>query len=267
MRRMDARADPSDAAEHPASPVPADHPSVQPAPRVTQRGPPTEQPASPYRASVGHPVTGPEFLASDGVGDWRVIWGAGWASAHYRTVDYETAVRLAHRVGVLAAAASHPADVDLRPGGVTVRLLSGEPGGLSSDDVELARSISAAAAELGAAADPSAVQHVQVAIDAASSAAVAPFWQAVLGYESLGDEDVLDPLRRGPSFWFQRMDVPRTERGRVHVDVYLPHDEAERRIAAALAAGGHVVDDSHAPEWWTLADAEGNEADVAIWMQ
>ncbi|HLK44597.1 MAG TPA: VOC family protein [Acidimicrobiales bacterium] len=216
---------------------------------------------------MGHPVTGPEFLASDGVGDWRVIWGAGWASAHYRTVDYETAVRLAHRVGVLAAAASHPADVDLRPGGVTVRLLSGEPGGLSSDDVELARSISAAAAELGAAADPSAVQHVQVAIDAASSAAVAPFWQAVLGYESLGDEDVLDPLRRGPSFWFQRMDVPRTERGRVHVDVYLPHDEAERRIAAALAAGGHVVDDSHAPEWWTLADAEGNEADVAIWMQ
>jgi hypothetical protein len=32
--------------------------------------------------------------------------------------------------------------------------------------------------------------------------------------------------------------------------------------ASALAAGGHLVSDEHAPEWWTLADAEGNEVDV-----
>jgi 4a-hydroxytetrahydrobiopterin dehydratase len=26
------------------------------------------------------------------------------------------------------------------------------------------------------------------------------------------------------------------------------------------------VTDRYAPEWWTLADAEGNEVDVATWM-
>jgi 4a-hydroxytetrahydrobiopterin dehydratase len=30
-----------------------------------------------------------------------------------------------------------------------------------------------------------------------------------------------------------------------------------------MAAGGHLVSDEHAPSWWTLADSEGNEADVA----
>ncbi len=46
----------------------------------------------------------------------------------------------------------------------------------------------------------------------------------------------------------------------------MPHDQAEARVAAAIAAGGHLVTDQHAPAWWTLADAEGNEADVATWM-
>ncbi|HXZ71105.1 MAG TPA: hypothetical protein VEH31_09605 [Streptosporangiaceae bacterium] len=45
-----------------------------------------------------------------------------------------------------------------------------------------------------------------------------------------------------------------------------PHEQAEARIAAALAADGRLVSDEHAPMWWTLADAEGNEADVATIM-
>jgi len=49
-------------------------------------------------------------------------------------------------------------------------------------------------------------------------------------------------------------------------DVSVPHDQAEARVAAAIAAGGHAVTDQHAPAWWTLADAEGNEADVATWI-
>ena len=32
---------------------------------------------------------------------------------------------------------------------------------------------------------------------------------------------------------------------------------------AALAAGGRLVRDDQAPSWWTLADAAGNEADIA----
>jgi len=50
-------------------------------------------------------------------------------------------------------------------------------------------------------------------------------------------------------------------------DIFVPHDQAEARVAAALAAGGHLVSDEHAPEWWALADAEGNEVDVATWAR
>jgi 4a-hydroxytetrahydrobiopterin dehydratase len=40
----------------------------------------------------------------------------------------------------------------------------------------------------------------------------------------------------------------------------------EPRIAAALIAGGRMVRDDFAPAWWTLADAAGNEADIATTM-
>jgi 4a-hydroxytetrahydrobiopterin dehydratase len=193
------------------------------------------------------------------------VWGGGWACAYFRTGSLETGIALVRAVGELASAADHYPDIDLRPDGVTVRLFTTEPGGLSSRDVDLARQISTAARELDLSADPTAVQHVQVAIDALAIDKVRPFWRAVLGYEAFGDEDVIDPHRRGPSFWFQQMDEPRPQRNRIHIDVYVPYDQAESRIAAALAAGGHMVSDAHAPEWWTLADSEGNEVDVAIW--
>jgi 4a-hydroxytetrahydrobiopterin dehydratase len=141
--------------------------------------------------------------------------------------------------------------------------------GLSERDLELARQISAVARELGVAADPSAVQTVQVSVDALVGPEVLPFWRAVLGYEYRGDspdEDLIDPRGRGASFWFQQMDAPRPQRNRIHIDVWVPHDQAEARVAAVIAAGGRLVTDQHAPEWWTLADAEGNEADVATWM-
>jgi 4a-hydroxytetrahydrobiopterin dehydratase len=206
-----------------------------------------------------------QFHESAGVEDWRVLWGGGWACAYFRTGSFRAGVALVQAISELPAAANHHPDIDLRPEGVTVRLFTRAPGGLSDRDIELARQISVAARELDAAADPAAVQHVQVAIDALVPSEVRPFWRAVLGYQEVGDDDLLDPHRRGPSFWFQRMDAPRPERNRIHIDVYLPHDQAEARIAAALAAGGHMVSDEHAPEWWTLADAEGNEVDLAIW--
>lgn len=211
-------------------------------------------------------ITGRQFLESAGVEDWRAIWGGGWACAYFRTGSFGAGVALVERVGALSAAAGHQPDVDLRPEGVTVRLYTGRWEGLSRRDVDLARQISTAARDLGVQADPRLVQHVQVAIDATSPAAVRPFWRAVLGYDEVGDEDVFDPQRRGPSFWFQHMDTPRTQRNRIHIDLYLPHDQVEARIEAALAAGGRVVNDEHAPHWWTLADPEGNEVDLAIWM-
>jgi 4a-hydroxytetrahydrobiopterin dehydratase len=91
----------------------------------------------------------------------------------------------------------------------------------------------------------------------------------VLGYEYRSDspdEDLIDPRGRGPSLWFQEMDAPRPQRNRIHIDVWVPHDQGEARVKAAIAAGGRLVTDEHAPGWWTLADPEGNEVDVATWM-
>ena len=60
------------------------------------------------------------------------------------------------------------------------------------------------------------------------------------------------------------MDEPRPGgNGAIHVAVWVPGEQAEARVAAALAAGGRMVRDQFAPAWWTLADAAGNEVDVA----
>jgi 4a-hydroxytetrahydrobiopterin dehydratase len=86
----------------------------------------------------------------------------------------------------------------------------------------------------------------------------------VLGYPEVGDEDLVDAHRQGPTFWFQQMDSPRTGRNRFHIDIYVPYDQVHARIDAAVAVGGQIVRDN-GPHWWTLADPEGNEADLAIW--
>jgi 4a-hydroxytetrahydrobiopterin dehydratase len=209
-------------------------------------------------------ITAGTFHAAEGVEDWRVVFEG--ACAHFRTGTFATGLALVNEIGRLAEAANHHPDIDLRYGGVTVRLWTHELMGLSERDVSLAQQISTIARDLGVTADPSAVQTVQIAIDALASTEVMPFWRAVLGYEQAGDEDLLDPRRRGPAIWFQEMEEPRTERNRIHVDVSVPHDQAEARVAAGVAAGGRVVFDRYAPAWWTLADPEGNEVDIATWM-
>jgi 4a-hydroxytetrahydrobiopterin dehydratase len=210
-----------------------------------------------------------QFHEADGVEDWRVL-GEG-ACAYFRTGSFAAGARLVQAIGELAGLDDHHPDLDLRHDGVTVRLIttSHDWYGLSERDVELARQISALARGLGVPADPSNVQTVQVSIDALVGREVMPFWRAVLGYEyrdDSPDEDLVDPRGRGPSFWFQQMDAPRPQRNRIHIDVWVPHDQAAARVAAAIAAGGRLVTDEHAPEWWVLADAEGNEVDVATWM-
>jgi 4a-hydroxytetrahydrobiopterin dehydratase len=205
-----------------------------------------------------------QFHASDGVEDWRVLFDG--AKTYFVTGSFATGVELVEVIGRLADAANHHPDVDLRYPGVLVGLFTHEVNGISDRDVALAQQISRAARELAIAADPSKVQTVQVSIDALNIPELQSFWGAVLGYDRFGDEDVVDPLSRGPWVTFQQMDATRPQRGRIHLDVSLPRDQAEARITAALAAGGHIVNDAHAPHWWTLADAEGNEVDIAPWQ-
>lgn len=212
------------------------------------------------------PITARQFHETEGVEDWRVL-GDG-ACTYLRTGSFAAGVRLVEAIGALPGVEEHAPDIDLRRDGVTVRLLTvaDDYYGMSMRDVELARQISAVARKHGVAADPSAVQSVSVIPGAPDTAAVMPFWRAVLGYEPRSDspdEDLVDPRNRWPGFWFEGMDEPRQGGGAIHIAVWVPHEQAEARVAAALAAGGHLVRDENAPAWWTLADAAGNEADVS----
>lgn len=210
-------------------------------------------------------ITPRQFHEADGIEDWRVL-GEG-ACAFFRAVSFAAGARLVRAISELPGLDGHHPDVDLRHEGVTVRLITitDDYYGLSARDLELAQRISTVARDLDVPADPSAVQTVQVSIDALVGPEVVPFWRAVLGYVDRGDspEDLIDPRGRGAPFWFQEMDGPRPQRNRVHIDVWVPYDQVEARISAAIAAGGQLVSDEHAPAWWVLADAEGNEVCVA----
>ena len=210
-------------------------------------------------------ITARDFHAADGVEDGRVI-GDG-ACAFFRTGSFTESARLVQVIGGLSGVEHRGPDIDLRRDGVTVRLITITEHyyGMSRHDVELARQISSAARDLGLQAEPSAVQNILIIPGAPNTAEVMPFWRAVLGYEPRGDspdEDLVDPHDRGPAFWFEQMAEPRQGGGAIHIAVWMPYEQAEARVAAALAAGGRLVRD-HAPAWWTLADAAGNEADIA----
>ena len=211
-----------------------------------------------------------QFHESGGVEDWRVV-GDG-ACAYFRPGSFAAGARLVQAISELPGVDDHYPNVDLRHDGVTVRLITitDDYYGMSRRDVELARQISAVARKLGLSADPSAVQSLLEIPGATVTAEVMPFWQAVLGYAPRGDtpdEDLVDPRSRGPSFWFERMKEPRPGGlGAIHVAIWVPYEQAKARVAAALAAGGRMVRDEFAPSWWTLADAAGNEADIATTM-
>jgi 4a-hydroxytetrahydrobiopterin dehydratase len=211
-----------------------------------------------------------QFHESEGVKDWRVL-GDG-ACAYFRTGTFAAGARLVQAISELPGVEDHHPDVDVRHEGVTVRriTITEDYAGMTRRDVQLARQISAVARELGLSADPSEVQSLLVIPGATVRAEVMPFWRAMLGYEprpDSPDEDLVDPRSRGASFWFEQMEEPRPDGGgAIHVAIWVPYEQAEARIAAALAAGGRMVRDKFAPAWWTLADAAGNEADIATTM-
>lgn len=147
---------------------------------------------------------------------------------------------------------------------VDLKLVSHDVSRVTRRDIDLARRISEIARERGIDAQPSAVTEIELALDTADVAALGPFWAALLtgSRDSVDGDDVADPSGRVPLLWFQHTDAHETPRQRFHIDLWVPHDQAEERIAAAVAAGGRVVDDGHAPSFVVLADPEGNKACV-----
>jgi 4a-hydroxytetrahydrobiopterin dehydratase len=216
--------------------------------------------------------------ASDAVSElgWRYVLGTLTTTVPVESLNQAAEVAAAG-VNACGADADGHLRVDLRPDRVVLTLRSWVREEVTTRDVELAHRVSAAARKAGlhtgpgvGTGAPRSVQLLEIAIDALDIAAVRPFWKAVLGYVGEagdGPEDALaDPAGQGPGVWFQQMDAPRPQRNRIHVDVSVPHDEAQQRIEDALAAGGRLLSADSAPAFWVLADPEGNEACVTTWQ-
>ncbi len=197
-----------------------------------------------------------------GISDWRKLAQA--LHARFLTGSFVSGLRFLTAVTEAAEAAGHHPDVNLRYPYVDLKLVSHDVSRLTRRDVDLARRISEIAREQGIDTDPKAVTELELALDTADLAAVGPFWAALLTGtpDSVHGDDVTDPGGRIPLLWFQPTDAHETPRQRFHLDVWVPQDAADERIAAVAAAGGRVVDDQHAPSFVVLADPEGNRACV-----
>jgi len=76
-------------------------------------------------------------------------------------------------------------------------------------------------------ADPASITTIELALDAAHAATIAPVWAALLtgstasrGRGTIGD-GVRDATGRVPNLWFQDTDEHETPRQRFHVDVWV----------------------------------------------
>jgi len=206
-------------------------------------------------------LTAQQILAA-GLDDWRKLATA--LHARFLTGDFASGFRFVSAVTEAAEGADHHPDVTLTYPSVDVRLVSHDVSGVTRRDIDLARRISEIAREQGIGTQPSVLTEIELALDTADLAAAGPVWAALLtgSPDSVEGDDVIDPSGRLPLLWFQHTDAHETPRQRFHIDLWVPHDVAEERIAAAVAAGGRVVDDSEAPSFVVLADPEGNRACV-----
>jgi 4a-hydroxytetrahydrobiopterin dehydratase len=203
-----------------------------------------------------------KFLAADGVDDWVVLHGG--ATAVFRVPSLGEAAQLAGAVAHIPGLEASGALLTIADDRLTVRLSRGVFR-LEEWHIDLARAVSANALAHGAVADRTGVHEVQLAIAAKPDALDVGFWRAVLGYAPLADDNAVDPLGHGSTVWMQELDAEKPLRHAMHVDVSVAHEHAEAHVAAALDAGGRIVDDADAPAGWILADRAGNRVCIAAW--
>ena len=212
--------------------------------------------------------------------EWRKL--AQGLHARYLVPDFAAAVRFVAEIGDAGDRIGHHPRVRIGEGHVDLELVTDdaiyrEDDGtehvvewVTQQDVDLARRITEIAADQGLTADPGSVSEIELGLDTASSATVAPVWAALLtgdaesqGRGSPGDE-VRDATARVPNLWFDDAAADGAPGQRFHVEVYVPLEVAAQRIAAAVAAGGTVVDDSDAPALIVVADQDGNTGVVCV---
>jgi 4a-hydroxytetrahydrobiopterin dehydratase len=226
-------------------------------------------------------LSGTQITAAN-LTDWRKL-GQG-LHARFVIGDLHAGVRFVSAISAADTAAGDHLEVRISTGHVDLKLLSTDAiyrddagaerqvDWVTEHDIELARRISEIAAAQSVPADPQSITVIELALDTANAAAVAPVWSALLtggpeaqGRGTIGD-DVRDGTARVPILWFQETDPHPTPRQRFHIDVEVPYDVAEQRIAGAVAAGAVIVDDSRAPWTTVIADPDGNRACVGTFQ-
>ena len=206
-------------------------------------------------------------LVGEPLPDWRMLIDRLHAS--FDTGDFTTAVKLVDAIALAAEEMNHHPDLDLAYGRLDVRLISHDVGGVTSRDVALARTISELALAAGATAHPERTSVLELGLDSADEAEIRPFWAALLGYETFeawGEIQIRDATGRRATIWFQPTEAHDVPRQRWHLDLRIPPEVVQDRIAAAIEAGGELVDDTAAPAFWVLADPQGNRACLTTWQ-
>ena len=221
-----------------------------------------------------------EQIAEANLTDWRKL--AQGLHARYVVDDFGAGARFVAAVGEAGDALGHYPSVSLGNGYVDLKLVTADAiyrddegtehvvEWVTQQDVDLARRITEIAADHQFDADPASVSDIELGLDTAHSATIAPVWAVLLtgSAEAQGrgtpSDEVRDATGRVPNLWFGDVDGRDTPRQRFHIEVYVAREAAEERISAAVAAGGTVVDDSESPSLTVIADQDGNRGVLCV---
>ena len=224
-------------------------------------------------------VTGEE-IAEANLKDWRKL--AQGLHARYLVDGFGAGARFVAALAEEGEVVGHHPRVAMGKGHVDLELVTEDAvyrddegvellvEWVTQQDIDLARRISEVAATLHLEADPASVSEIELGLDTERATTIAPVWAALLtgdadsqGRGTPGDE-IRDATGRVPNLWFGDTDDEGTSRQRFHVEVYVAPETAVQRIAAAVAAGGTVVDDSQAPSLTVIADQDGNRGVLCV---
>jgi 4a-hydroxytetrahydrobiopterin dehydratase len=204
-----------------------------------------------------------EKILDADLADWRKL--SQPLHTRYLTLNFARAAEFVVAIVEVVGADGEHLEMKLSHDLVDLSLCTRDDGlWVTQKDIDLAREISAIAERYGLEADPAAVTQLEVGLDTAHEDKIGAFWSALMtgSLDNKVRDSIFDPSNRVPAIWFQGTGEHEPPRQRWHFDLWLAPEVADQRIAAAVSAGGSVVDTTEAPSFTVLADPDGNRVCV-----